>query len=234
MEQLAQDIAAAINTGKPNPKMPVGLKLEQAYEIQKAVVSQVAPQAVSGLKAGVTTEAVQQQFGVEQPLLASLFSRGENQSGCTLKTRPGVLIECEIGIEINAAGDPVAAMPVIEIPYMEFTDPSDRNGVNLTATNVASDRYIIGEKQAFRASYADNRVRLSCNGEKISDAPLSEAQGGPHLGLAWMLEEAKQRGIETAAGMLLITGACGGIHPGKPGKYRADYGDLGSVEFELI
>ena len=34
-----------------------------------------------------------------------------------------------------------------------------------------------------------------------------------------------------ADGMLLITGACGGIHPAEPGRYIADYGDLGRIEF---
>ena len=33
--------------------------------------------------------------------------------------------------------------------------------------------------------------------------------------------------------MLLITGAIGGIHPAKPGSYRADYGALEALNSRL-
>ena len=57
--------------------------------------------------------------------------------------------------------------------------------------------------------------------------------GRPHDALAWMLDEASLRGLEIHDDMLLITGACGGIHPALPGAYRADYGELGSIEFTV-
>lgn len=235
MDQLVQDIADAIRAGNPIPKMPANLSLDDAYSIQRGAVALLAgPDALSGIKAGVTSAPAQQQFGIEAPLLASLFTKGENHSGCILATRPGVLIECELGIIINAAGEATAAVPVIEIPYMAFADAGDRTGINLAASNVASDRYILGEKREFLSSYEDFTVALTCDGKELSNASLTEAQGGPHLALDWMLDEAKKRGIKIADDMLLMTGACGGIHPGPPGSYRVDYGDLGVIEFELV
>ena len=48
-----------------------------------------------------------------------------------------------------------------------------------------------------------------------------------------MLNEASARGLALADDMLLITGACGGIHPAEPGSYVADYGSLGKIEFTV-
>ena len=48
-----------------------------------------------------------------------------------------------------------------------------------------------------------------------------------------MLNEASARGLAVEDGMLLITGACGGIHPATPGHYVADYGSFGTIEFTV-
>ncbi|MDE0192248.1 MAG: 4-oxalocrotonate decarboxylase, partial [Gammaproteobacteria bacterium] len=104
---------------------------------------------------------------------------------------------------------------------------------NLVACNIASDRYIVGEQQPLRDSYGDIQITLTRDGEEVCSAPASDALGGPQAALAWMLNEARDRGLEVEDGMLLITGACGGIHPAQPGSYVADYGDFGRIEFTV-
>ena len=116
---------------------------------------------------------------------------------------------------------------------MAWGDPADATGVNLTACNIASDRFIVGTQLPLRDDYAAVQIALTRDGETVCQAPATDALGGPHDALAWMLEEAASRGLEIRDGMLLITGACGGIHPALPGSYRADYGELGSIEFAV-
>ena len=233
MSELADNMAAAIRAGEPLPKMPAGLGLDEAYAIQKEVVAALAEGALAGLKAGMTAAAGQQQFGLTHPLIGSLYESGRLASGATFESAPGVSLECEIGIVIDAYGAPKTAGPVIEVPRMAFADAEDRTGANLTACNIAADRYIVGDQQPLRDSYGDVQITLTRNGETVCSAPASDALGGPQAALAWMLDEARKRGLSVADDMLLITGACGGIHPAAPGHYVADYGDLGRVEFTV-
>ena len=232
-EDLASVMAAAIRDGGTLPKMPAELGIDEAYALQKAVVAAVSGGSVAGLKAGLTAPAAQTQFGVTHPLIGSLYRQGRMAPGISFASAPGVMLECEIGILIDERGAPKSAGPVIEVPRMAFADPSDASGVNLLACNIAADRYIVGPQGPMLDSYADIEVQLTRDGQQVSTAPATEALGGPGPALEWMLREARQRGLPIAEGMLLITGAIGGIHPAKPGHYRADYGILGSIEFTV-
>ena len=233
MEDLVNRLAAAIRAGESLPKMPAELDLDAAYDLQRQVVAAVSGGAVAGLKAGMTAAAGQQAFGLTHPLIGSLYAHGRCEPGVAFEGRPGVSLECEIGIVVDAEGAPKTAGPVIEVPRMAFADEGDRNGANLTACNIAADRYIVGEQQPLRDSYGDITITLTRDGEQVCSAPASDALGGPQAALAWMLNEARARGLAIEDGMLLITGACGGIHPAEPGHYRADYGSLGSIEFTV-
>ena len=233
MGEIVDGMAAAIRDSGTLPKMPTGLSLEDAYALQRKVVDAVAGSAVAGLKAGMTAAAGQQAFGLTHPLIGSLYESGRLAPGVSFPSAPGVSLECEIGIVVDENGAPKSAGPVIEVPRMAFADEGDRNGANLIACNIAADRYIVGEQQPLRDSYGDVQITLTRDGKEVCSAPASDALGGPQAALAWMLNEARERGLEIEDGMLLITGACGGIHPAEPGRYVADYGDFGRIEFTV-
>ena len=232
-QRLASDMAAAIRDGKTLPKMPAHLGIDEAYALQKTVVAAVSGGSVAGLKAGLTAAAAQAQFGVSHPLIGSLYEQGRMSPGVSFASAPGVMLECEIGVLIDERGVPQSAGPVIEVPRMPFADSEDANGVNLLACNIAADRYIVGAQLPMLASYANIEARLILDGQTVSAAPATEALGGPGPAVEWILREARLRGMPITEGMLLITGAIGGIHPAKPGSYRADYGVLGSIEFTV-
>ena len=233
MDSLVNDMAAATLNRTTLPKMPAGLTLDEAYEIQKALVAAVGGDAVAGRKAGMTAAASREQFGIDRPLLGSLFAAGRMPSGVSFPAAPGVMLECEIGVMIDADGAPMTAGPVIEVPRMAFADGEHLSAVNFVACSISADRYIAGEQHALLDTYDDVQVTLTRDGETLSAAPATEALGGPVAAVEWMLAESRSRGFPIAGGMLFITGACGGIHPALPGNYRADYGLLGSIGFSV-
>lgn len=230
---LIAAIADSIKNRSALPAMPSDLSLEDAYVIQKEVVAAVADGPVAGLKAGMTAPAGQAAFGLTHPLIGSLYKWGRLENGASIKNRTGLKLECEIGITVSAEGTARLAGPVIEVPRMAWNSAEDAKGTNLTATNIAADSYIVGDQQPLRDDYNELEVTLTRDGETVSQAPLSDALGGPHAALSWMLEEAKVRGLSIEDDMLLITGACGGIHDAEPGNYTADYGPLGSINFTI-
>lgn len=230
---LASSMAAAFSRAEPMPKMPQNISMDDAYVIQRELVAHLAPGAISGIKAGVTAPAAQKIFGVTHPLLGSLYAAGELASGAVFPNIDGLKLECEIGIIVDAQGVAKSAGPIVEIARMSFAHAEDVNGMNLVACNVAADRYVVGERFDIRENYDDISVRLTRNGEFISEAPVNDAMGGPHPALDWMLSEAKLRGMAVEQDMLFITGACGGIHEAQVGDYVADYGEFGRIEFTI-
>ena len=59
------------------------------------------------------------------------------------------------------------AGPAIETPRMAFADDADRNGANLTACNIAADRFIVAEQPPPRDSSGYARIRFTRNGEDV-------------------------------------------------------------------
>ena len=232
-DTFVDDLADAIREREAFPAMPAELSLDEAYEIQKPVVEAVADGTIAGWKAGMTAPAGQAAFGLEHPLIGSLYRWGRLENGATIDMVPGVKLECEIGITIDANGEPKSAGPVIEVPRMMWNSAADAKGSNLTATNIAAYHYVVGEQQPMRDDYDQLSVTLTRDGETVCAASLADALGGPLQALDWMLNEARVRQMTPAEDLLLITGACGGIHDGEPGNYVADYGPLGTIEFTI-
>lgn len=233
MSSLVSEIASAIREKQPLPKMPDALTLEEGYAIQRELVETLADGPLAGIKAGMTAPGPQKLFGLTHPLVGSLYRWGRRESGTSFESKPGVSLECEIGLIVDEQGNPKSAGPVIEVPYLAWSSPDDAKGSNVTAINVGADRYIVGEFSTLRDDYEALSVTLTRDRETLCEASLSDALGGPRKALSWMLEESTKRGLDIADGMLLITGACGGIHPAEPGLHVADYGELGSIEFTV-
>lgn len=233
MNPSISSLASAIRDRTTLPRFTDELSIEDAYTMQKQLVAEVSNGPVAGLKAGVTAEAAQQVFGINEPLIGSLYAWGRLVSGTTMSFVPGLKLECEMGVVVDEDGNPTSAGPVIEVPRMAWGDPSDAKGTNLAACNIAAESYIVGEFGELRDSYDDLGVTLTRDGELVCEASLTEALGGPQPAVEWMNSEAARRGIETRAGMLYITGACGGIQDAEKGSYVADYGPLGTIAFTV-
>ena len=233
MSQLLGSLARAIKDRTTFPPMPENLTLNDAYAMQAELVQAVSGGAIAGYKAGLTAAAGQAQFGIDHPLIGVLYESGRLQSGVSFSSGPGVMLECEIGVVIDAAGTARKAGPVIEVPRAAWASPEDATGINMAASNIAADRFITGEQGEIRDDYDDLAVTLTRDGETVTQAPLHEALGGPLPALKWMTSLARELGRPLEDGMLMITGAVGGIQPAQPGEYVADYGVLGKITFTV-
>ena len=233
VSELVENLARAIRDRTAFPPMPSKLSLNDAYAMQAELVQAVSGGAIAGYKAGLTAPAGQAQFGIDHPLIGVLYSAGRLQSGASFSSGPGVMLECEIGVVIDADGNARTAGPVIEVPRAAWGRPEDATGINMAASNIAADRFITGEQAEIRDDYDDLAVILTRDGETVTQAPLHEALGGPLPALQWMTSSARELGRPLQDGMLMITGAVGGIQPAQPGAYVADYGVLGKITFTV-
>lgn len=229
-----QSLAAAIEQGQALPAFPAGLSIDQAYDLQAQLTQRVFQGRAAGIKAGITTAAAQGFFGIDGPLIASLYQGRGLSNGAKIPSRPGASIECEIGIVVDKTGAVISAGPALEFVAIEFSQPEDFSLANILLANLAADRYLLGPQGEWLGDYRDVTVSLYRDEELLNQASVMDAIGGPQQALDWVLAEAKNRQLPMPDSCLLMTGSCGEPVPALPGKYRADYGKLGVVEFEVL
>jgi 2-keto-4-pentenoate hydratase len=105
---------------------------------------------------------------------------------------------------------------------------------DLVATNLGSARYIVGARRNPGEVNTDSiPISLRRDGQTLHDANVTSIKDGQWSNLRQVLNQLTSQGHTIRAGALVISGSLGAVHPGEPGKYRADFGELGTIEFEL-
>ncbi|MCG8616538.1 MAG: hypothetical protein MI802_10010 [Desulfobacterales bacterium] len=239
-------------SGQPIPLVSAGrpdMDTPTAYGIQDAYISRrLESDRLAGYKAGLTSSAAQKRFKVTQPLVGALFASGQRASGAKVQRAAFIrpMIEMEIGFILKKAPkgeidnvDTLKALvgkvlPVIELPDLGFADMKAIRSVDIIAANVSSRQFITGSSVPPDAVDLDAvSVSLTLDGSVVGRGMGKDAMGGQWEAALWMVNTLIQQGRPPRADHLLITGALGRMLPGNPGSYRADYGDLGIVEFKL-
>lgn len=223
-------LAHAIASHAELPEFEGELSLDEAYRVQASVVK---PRAIGGIKAGVTATALQRFLKIDHALIGRLYADSRFASGCSIPYVDGRTLECEVAIIVDDKGCPKAIAPAIEIVLLRFARPTDASAVNLVACNLGADAYIVGEVLPWDPTFMDARLELRRDGEVINQAAVTDALDGPQQAALWVSEEADRRGFELSDGMLILGGACGTVSPATVGRYTADYGRLGTIEFEI-
>lgn len=233
MSTLANQIAESIISDTPLPEPETALTLAQAYEIQREVAHKVSPGGIAGIKAGVTSDALQDMFQIDFALLGRLYESGRLAEGSILPIRKGRLIECEIACLCDSHGQVQAIAPAIEFACVRFSGPTSATAPNLVAANVAAEKFLVGASRPYQPSLDSVSIELYRDDELINEGTINESLDGPSAASRWIIKEAKQRGFDIGDTNFLMTGACGQVVPAEPGKYRAVYGDLGTLYFEI-
>ena len=220
-----------------------------AYSVQKAYIEKrLLSDRLAGFKAGLTSKAGQQKFGVDTPLAGVLFASG-TLTGTPVINRAAfrlLMLETEIGFVFKETlSEPLkdvaelrenvkSVMPVIEIPDLGYTDMKQLKGVDIIATNVAAEQFLLGDALVFDGQDLNAvSVTLSMDDEEVNAGQGSDALGDQWQAALWLINTMIEQGWTLEAGQLIITGALGNMIPGKAGKYVADYGDFGKIEFEI-
>lgn len=254
-EQFAKTLYDAWQQQNPIPQISLQSTTEvperTAYAIQKAYVElRLQQDALAGYKAGLTSEAGQQKFGVSGALYGALFQSGEHQADNQLKLGNfgKLMLETEIGfiLATDITDVPVnkeqllnyvkAIVPVIELPDLGFEQPQRLKGVDIIAANVASRSFIVGAPVANDQAGDLNQliVTLAHNNKTINQGLGSDALNDQWQALLWLVQSLLKQGYPLKKDQLLITGALGKMLPAEAGNYQADFGALGKIDFKVV
>jgi 2-keto-4-pentenoate hydratase len=206
-----------------------GLTMEGAFcGRRKFVAGLTASQGpVIGYKAGITTPAMQQRFGVNQPIRGTLLAKMMLKDGAELPARFGArpFAEPDLVVEVGSssihdAKTPAevlkhlrAVIPFIELPDVLVADMSKVNGATIAANNVGARYGVLGTPipartdAAFAEALRTMTVRTSDgDGKVLASEPGSAILGDPLNAVIWLAADLKKDGITLKPGDLLSLG----------------------------
>jgi 2-keto-4-pentenoate hydratase len=253
VRDFARQTVAALAAKQSPPRFTEGVpggSLDDAYVAQRRLVRAVAMgDPVAGFKGAAVAAATQKALGVDGPLAGVVFRSGrlDGRSPLVVPVRDGqpVAVETEIGYvtsvdlsyeiltDEQARGAVESVVPIIELPR-SFPNGGPANARNMVASNIGSDRYLVGAPVKAEQFNPDAvAITLKRDGTVLHETTGGAAAGGQWHNLRLVLNSLTRHGYTIPAGSVVLGGALGKIQPGEQGLYEATFGELGTISFEL-
>ncbi|PAE26586.1 fumarylacetoacetate hydrolase family protein [Bacillus sp. 7894-2] len=223
------------------------LNARDAYHIQLEVIKQKisSGRRIIGKKVGLTSVAMQQMLGVDEPDYGHLLDDMKVMSDGKVKMNDllSPKVEAEIGFILgeDLKGPNVTWLDVMMAtkyitPTLEIIDSRIADWkiqlIDTVADNGSSAKVVVG-KQLTEIDGMDMRsigMSLYKNGELISTGSGAAALGHPAQAIAWLANKLHEFDITLKAGELILPGALSGAITAEAGDtVSAHFGRLGSV-----
>jgi len=222
------------------------LSLDEAYRIQLALIDRrcAAGERQIGWKVGLTSKAIQQQFGFHEPCF-----------GCILETRPnghafaaGELIkpgfETELCLRLGrplageVSPEEVQAAVADVSPSFEIIETRGDPGqiALMLADNAQQHSIVLGEPVVFTPALQLDQVeaRVELNGSVVAIGVGAAVLDNPRNSGDWLARKLGEYGCSLKAGELVMTGSLVRQFPLAPGdRARASFSGIGTVEVRL-
>ncbi len=254
MRNMLQETAALLDQAEQSrvPLPPLSqeyptLTPAQAYAMQSAWLDlKLAKGArVIGRKIGLTSRAMQELLGVDQPDYGFLLDSMAVSSDSTLSRADFLLprIEPEIAFwlakDLKGPGitvDAVLAATRGVSPALELVDSRIAKWQiklpDTIADNASSARVIVSEQivPLDGLDLAAEEVTLTRNGVEVGSGNGAAVLGHPAEAVAWLANKLAEYGIAIAAGQLVLPGAmCAAATVAAGETYRAVFTTIGEV-----
>lgn len=200
---------------------------------------------IVGLKVGLTSQAVQQQLGVDQPDFGILFDDMEYLSGDAIPMRRLIQPKVEAEVAFVVGRDLGSHAPswaefinalAYALPALEIVDSVVQGWkitlVDTVADNASSALYVLSEQPVSlgRLDLAALEMQMSINGATVSSGTGAACLGHPLRAAHWLARAMAERGQPLRAGQLILSGALGPMAAlGAGDLVQAQLGSLGSV-----
>ncbi|MBU2694148.1 MULTISPECIES: 2-keto-4-pentenoate hydratase [Pimelobacter] len=222
--------------------------IELAYAVQQQLNAHrlAAGARVVGRKIGATSQAVQQQLGVDTPDLGVLFDDMEHDAAAPVDIsrllQPKV--EGEIAFVLGAdlaegdlELDQVAAAIDHAVVAIEICDSRianwDISFADTVADNASAGSYVLGsERRTLADGFVpkDAAMTMTVTGQDDSVGTGAASLGDPIVAVQWLARQARALGDPLRAGQVILSGALGPMRPAAPGaSVDVTIAGLGSV-----
>ncbi|MFD0051478.1 2-keto-4-pentenoate hydratase [Actinomycetes bacterium NPDC127524] len=251
VEELAESLLKAESSRqaiKPITVTEPSLSLDDAYEIQLKNIQekQATGDFVSGKKIGLTSHAMQQLLGVDQPDYGHLLSSMEYKNGDSIPMikllQPKIEAEIAFVLKRDLKGPHVTSLDVLLatehiVPAFEIVDSRIRDWKitieDTVADNASSGLYVLGENyfEPHEIDLANMGMSLYRNGNLVNTGVGSAVLGHPATCVAWLANKLAGYGISLKTGEIILSGALSAAVEIKPGdEFMARFGHMGEVK----
>lgn len=247
--KLADDLAQAYETHVPidPPSRTTTLSVEDAYAVQSVQIERrvTSGARVRGHKVGLTSRAMQQMFGVDQPdyghLLDTMFlPPGESVAiSQFLQVRVEPEIAFVLGRDLRGPGVTLAdALRSVDfaVAALELIDSRIRDWqitlVDTIADNASSGAVVLGSRPVLLHQLEPRLVgcNLYRNGSLMATGAGGAVLGDPIAALVWLANTLGALGVTLEAGEVVLPGSCTPAVPASAGDtVHADFAGLGPV-----
>lgn len=205
---------------------------------------------VVGLKVGLTSKAVQQQLGVDQPDFGILFDDMECLNGDPVAMARLLQPKVEAEVAFVVGRDVEGAAPTYSeflaclshaLPALEIVDSAIADWaitlVDTVADNASSGLYVLGDQPVDVADLSLGAIgmELKKNGQGVSTGTGAACLGHPLRAAFWLARTMAARGQGLKRGQVILSGALGPMVPVTAGDLvHASIGALGEVSCTMV
>ncbi|MGH6945463.1 MAG: 2-keto-4-pentenoate hydratase [Geminicoccaceae bacterium] len=228
---IARSIFDAHRTRRPFARLSGELlpsSMDEAYAVQDEVHELFMAAGwgeLAGHKIALTSKAVQELCGVDEPAGGAIFASTVHRSPATIRLADFMHLGLEfelgvrLGADLPASGAPhtrasVAACVAACMPAFELIEDRGADYADLDAMSILTDKCWCGgvvlgsdvtDWQAL--DLTSTPVELIWNGDVIDRGLTGAAMGHPFESLAWLANLLAARGRGMKAGEIVITGS---------------------------
>ena len=228
-----------------------GIDVVDAYEIQLLNIRRrlAAGATVHGHKVGLSSKAMQEMMGVDEPDYGHLLSDMVYGEDAPIPTQRFLLprVEVEVGFILgdDLPGEGCTVEDVLRCtdyvaPAIELIDSRIADWkiglCDTIADNASSCGVILGE-QRVKPDELDVRAidaTLDINGARVAEGRSDAVLGDPTIAVAWLANKVASFGVRLEAGHVVLPGSCTRAYDVKPGDHVvATFSGLGSVSLQF-
>ncbi|MCG5431375.1 2-keto-4-pentenoate hydratase [Mycobacterium sp. MYCO198283] len=253
-EQLAAELAEAERSREPLTPLTGrhgDIDVVDAYEIQLINIRRrVADGArVVGHKVGLSSEAMQQMMGVDEPDYGHLLDEMQVFEDKPVPARRYLYprVEVEVGFVLaqdlpgaDCTEDDVLAGTAAFAPAIELIDTRIKDWkialCDTIADNASSAGWVLGEARVKPGDVDVTAIDavLTRNGEVVAEGRSDAVLGNPVTAVAWLARKVESFGVRLKAGDIVLPGSCTRAIDARPGDaFVADFAGLGSVRLSF-
>lgn len=224
---------------------------DAAYAVQSLGIERrlADGRRVVGRKIGLTSPAVQAQFGVYSPdygvLLDDMVSADREPLELSRFIQPRVEAEVAfvLGRDLDSPTTHVADVvrsTEFVLPAIEVVDSRiagwDIRIADTIADNASSGAVVLGTapRRLEGLDLADAGMRLDFDGEPVSTGSGAACLGSPVVAVAWLARAVAAHGRPLRAGEVILSGALGPMVPARSGVFHARIAGLGEVRADFV
>jgi 2-keto-4-pentenoate hydratase len=250
VETIASRLQEAESSRRPIDPIAAEIgegKVDLAYAVQAEVTRRGVANGrrLVGRKIGLTSKAVQQQLGVDQPDYGALFADMEIVTGEAIEVtqliQPRVEAEIALVLERDLSSQDLTFAELMRatayaIPALEVVDSRIRDWkitiLDTVADNGSSARYVLGAspRQLTDLDLAACGMTMTRNGSIVSVGCGAACLGHPLRAALWLARTMARAGQPLRSGDVVLTGALGPVSPVSAGEvYEARISGFGPV-----